>query len=341
MAKRMILLYSSLIFMFMSFAFLFVFYNPYNGIRNTSKAWNQMDEGLRGTLEEKYVMVTFLSGMEYWKKSIKGFEDGAQALNVSAQYVGATQYDVEEQVTVLEQVIAKKPAGIALSVINVEALTDSINKAVDAGIPVVLFDAGAEGSRAYSLLATNNYNAGVTAAHKMAELLHSQGKVGVITQPNQLNHQERTAGFEETIANEYSSMEVVAVKDGKGDELISAQVANDILTEHPDLAGLFVTEANGSLGVGQRYQFQKNVKIITFDTDIGTLDLVKKDAVAATIAQGNWNMGYWSLQFLFQLHHSLNDQYGVMALEGAPVPVYVDTGITVVTKDNVDNFYAK
>jgi ribose transport system substrate-binding protein len=336
--KRILVIYGLLIITFM----LFVFYNQNMGYRNDEpNPWDQMEEGLRGTIDEKYVMVTFLSGIEYWKTAIKGFEDGAEALNVSVEYRGATQYDVNEQVTVLEQVIAKKPAGIALSVINANALTDSINKAVDAGIPVVLFDAGAEKSKAYSFLATNNYNAGVTAAHKMAELIGGKGKIAVVTLPNQLNHQERTIGFQETIFKKYPQMEVVAIKDGKGDQLISGQVAAEVFKQHPDLKGIFVTEANGGVGVGQVFEHNKKVKIISFDIDKGTLDMVKEGTISATLAQGTWNMGYWSLQFLFHLHHNITEQSATEMKEASPMPKFVDTGITVVTQQNVDSFYAK
>lgn len=100
-------------------------------------------KGLQGQIDEKYVMVTFQAGTDYWKKILKGFEDAGQALNVSVEYRGAAQYDVKEQITVLEQVIARKPSGIALSAIHPDALDVTIYKAIDAGIPVVLFDSDA------------------------------------------------------------------------------------------------------------------------------------------------------------------------------------------------------
>ena len=87
--------------------------------------------------------------MEKYIEGLRGWRD---ALGVTVDYRGSTQYDVEEQITVLEQVIAKRPAGIALSAIDSKALTSTINKAVDAGIPVVLFDADAPDSKAYSFL---------------------------------------------------------------------------------------------------------------------------------------------------------------------------------------------
>ena len=263
---------------------------------------------------------------------------------MSVEYRGATQYDPHEEVTVLEQIIAKKPAGIAITAINSDVLTATINKAVDAGIPVVLFDSGAPASKAYSFLATDNYQAGVIAARKMGELIDNKGKVAVITLPNQLNHQERTKGFEETILKEYPNIEIVDVIDGKGDQLVSRKAALDILDEYPDLKGIFVTEANGGVGAGEATQyFQKNsnVKIISFDTDKGTLDMVKQGIISATLAQGTWNMGYWSLHFLFALHHGLTQQSNTKTANTAVVPPYVDTGISVVTKENVDQYYAK
>ncbi|CAM4366784.1 substrate-binding domain-containing protein [Paenibacillus macerans] len=301
--------------------------------------------GLRGEIGEKYVMVTFQMGIDYWKSGLKGFEDAAQALNVSVEYRGSTQRDVHEQITVLEQVIAKKPAGIAISAIHPSLLTATINKAVDAGIPVVLFDSDAPGSKAYSFLGTDNYAAGVEAARKMAELTGGQGEVAVVTTPNQQNHQERTNGFADTIAAEFPRIRIVDVKNGKGDQLASRQAAEEILRAHPGVGGIFATEANGGIGVAEAVRAAgggsnagSGPRIISFDTDKGTLDLVKSGDIAATMAQGTWNMGYWSLQFLFSLKHGL----GGSSNPGAPrIPKQADTGITVVTQQNVDDYYAK
>ncbi|MGG6309468.1 substrate-binding domain-containing protein [Paenibacillus macerans] len=302
--------------------------------------WNS--GGLRGEIDEKYVMVTFQMGIDYWKSGLKGFEDAAQALNVSVEYRGSTQRDLHEQITVLEQVIAKKPAGIAISAIHPIELTATINKAVDAGIPVVLFDSDAPGSRAYSFLGTDNYAAGVEAARKMAELTGGRGEVAVVTVPDQQNHQERTQGFADTISAEFPGMSIAAVKNGKGDQVFSRQSAEEILQASPGIAGIFATEANGGIGVAEAVREYGKAgsgpKIISFDTDKGTLDLVKSGDIAATMAQGTWNMGYWSLQFLFSLKHDLNGAQS----PGAPgVPQQADTGITVVTRQNVNDYYAK
>jgi len=305
---------------------------------------NQVQEGIKGSIDEKYVMVTFQAGIEYWKSCLKGFEDAAEPLNVSVEYRGATQYDLHEQITVLEQIIARKPAGIAISAINPQELSATIDKAVDAGIPVVLFDSGAVTSKAYSFLATDNYKAGETAARKMAALLNDSGEVAVMTQPNQMNQQERTRGFLDTIAREFPRIKVAAVEDGKYDSTDSYQVALELLSKQPGIKGIFATQANQGVGIAgavNAHQLAGRVKIIGFDTDKATLDLVKQGAISATMGQGTWKMGYWSLQFLFQVKHGLVAPGNGTEAAFSSLPPYVDTGINVITKSNVDQFYAK
>lgn len=84
------------------------------------------------------------------------------------------------------------------------------------------------------------------------------------------------------------------------------------------LEGLFTVEKD------------KDVKIVSFDTDKQTLDMIKEGTIEATLAQGTWSMGYWALNYLFHLHHGLirlpSDPYAHNKLPT------LDTGITVVTK---------
>lgn len=331
-----------LIFVYALFIACFVFYLA-TSLRE-SPSDSGLNLGLQGSMEEKYVMVTFQAGIDYWKGCLKGFEDAAESLNVSVAYRGSTRYDLQEQITVLEQVIAKRPAGIAISAMNPDELTSTINKAIEAGIPIVLFDSGVMNSKAYSLLATNNYEAGAAAAHKMASMTGGHGQIGIITLPYQLNHQERTEGFKATIAQQYPGMEVVDVRNGKGDQVVSRQEALSLLETYPGLSGIFNTDAIGGIGVGEaalRKERQGGLKIVAFDTDKGTLDMIQNGVIQATVAQGTWNMGYWSLQFLFHLHHGLTGSGYSKASSSYPLPVYVDTGITMVTRENVSDYIAK
>lgn len=291
---------------------------------------------------EEYYMVTFLSGIEYWKGCYKGFEDAGKLYGVKTVYAGAAEYDVNQAVTVFEQIIANKPAGIAVTCINPDAYMEPIKKAMDAGIPVVTFDADSPDSGRNAFLATGNKAAGATAAKYLAEALGGKGDVAVVTLPGQLNHEERTAGFVETIESSYPDMKVVQIGNGGGEQTSAAQAASGILQANPSVMGLFCTDATSGVGAVAAISEtnRKDVKIVSFDTDKGTLDAIKDGSIEASIAQGTWNMGFWAFQMIFQLKHNLINPTEGWAEKGInPLPPYVDTGVSVVTKDNVDAFY--
>ena len=293
---------------------------------------------------EEYYMVTFLSGIEYWKGCYKGFEAAGELYGVETVYAGAAEYDVNQAVTVFEQIIANNPAGIAVTCINPDAYKEPIKKAMDAGIPVVTFDADSPNSGRYSFLATGNKSAGAMAATYLAEALGGKGDVALVTLPGQLNHEERTAGFKETIEANYPDMKVVQVGNGGGEQTSAAQAASSILQANPSVVGLFCTDATSGVGAvaAVAETNRTDVKIISFDTDKGTLDAIKEGKIEASIAQGTWNMGFWAFQMIFQLNHGLINPTDGWADKGInPLPPYVDTGVNVVTKDNVDAFYVE
>ena len=292
--------------------------------------------------KEEYYMVTFLSGIEYWKGCYKGFEAAGEMYGVKTIYAGAAEYDVNQAVTVFEQIIANKPAGIAVTCINPDAYIEPIKKAMEAGIPIVTFDADSPNSGRYSFLATGNKAAGAMAANYLASALGEKGDVALVTLPGQLNHEERTAGFVETIEANYPNMKVVQVGNGGGEQTTAAAAASAILQANPSVVGLFCTDATSGVGAVAAITEtnRTDVKIVSFDTDKGTLDAIKDGKIAASIAQGTWNMGFWAFQMLFQLNHNLINPTEGWADKGInPLPPYVDTGVNVVTKDNVDAFY--
>lgn len=298
-----------------------------------------------GSQKEEYYMVTFVSGIEYWKGCFKGMEDAAKLLGVKTIYTGTPTVEVNQEATVLEQVIAKKPAGIAVTCVNPDGMKAPIAKAIAAGIPVVTFDADSPVSGRYCYLGTSNYNAGATAARYLGKLIGGQGEVAVTTNIGQLNQEERKNGFIETLAKEYPNIKNVAVGNDMNDQTKAATNVAGFLQAHPELKGIFCTNALGGVGAGAALREAKavgKVKVVSFDTDKGTLDLIKEGVISASMAQGTWNMGYWSMMFLYNVKHNLIKPVVGWKTKGInPLPGVVDTGTNVVTKDNLDSFYSK
>lgn len=312
---------------------------------NTSTI-NSSNSPLVGNKNEEYYMITFNSGIEYWKQCYKGFEDAGNQYGIKTIYTGGLQYDVNQEVTALEQVIAKQPAGIAITCINPSALVKPIKEAMAVGIPVVTFDADSPDSGRYSFIGTGNEYAGTIAAQALAkEIGASGGEVVIITLPTQQNHIERVDGFRNEIKQSYKSIDVIQVGNGKSDETEAARVLSGVLQAHPNLKGVFCTDATSGVGAAAAVKEAGKagkVKIVSFDTDRGTLDAIKSGVITASIAQGSYIMGYQSMNFLYQVKHGLAKPGAIGDdTNSSTLPRYVDTGVAVVTKSNVDKYYQK
>jgi len=298
-------------------------------------------QGVKPFPNERYVMVTFLSGIEFWIPCYNGVKAAAKILGVKTEYQGTEAYDAMAQATVLEQIIATGPTGIITTAQNPEALQASINKAIDAGIPLVTFDSDSPKSKRPVFLAGDNYQFGVKAARMMANLSHEEGEMGIITTIGQLNMMQRADGFKDTIEKEYPNMKVVAIDEEGGSYEYTAARVTEIILAHPNLTGLWICGSTGPGAVRAVKETGKKgqINIITMDIDDRLMELIEEGEVAATLVQGGWNMGFWSMMMVYFLAHDLLTPVSdYRAANISPLPDYVDTGGYVVTKDNVKFF---
>ncbi len=283
-----------------------------------------------GNTGDEYFMVSFLSGIDYWKHCYAGMEDAGAALGVTTKYTGQTDADVAGQVAVLEQVVAQNPKGITITCVNSTALADTIDAAREQGISVVTFDSDSPTSSRSSYLSTGNYEAGVTAAEYLVPLVGNAGKIAVLYTVGAENTESRVSGFEDWCAENAPGVEIIKVNDG-GDTTVAVDNMSATLQANDDIVGLFCVDGiAGTAGPTAVAESGQDIRTLAFDVDTTVLDKIKTGEIDATVAQGMYNMGYWSMMFLFTEANGLSDK---------ALPGYVDTGVAIVTKDNVDAYY--
>lgn len=284
-----------------------------------------------------YVMVTFLSGIDYWKDAYRGMQAAGKELGVATTYTGSVNYELNDNIATLEQVIARKPAGILLTVMNADALRPTIDKAIKAGIPVVTFDADSPKSNRYAFLGTGNERAGAEAARYLCSKV-SSGEVAISSVPAQQNHVERRTGFTTYLKASCPNLKVVATTDDKTDSSVAAREMASVLQAHPNIKGIFATDAAGGVGVAQAVKEARQtgkIKIVSFDYDQGTLDNIDKGVIDATVAQGTWQMGYWGLKMLDAVAKNRISSVSNWRAAGiSPLPPMIDTGVSIITKAN-------
>jgi ABC-type sugar transport system substrate-binding protein len=128
---------------------------------------------------EEYVVIGISTGVEYWNATREGLKDVTKELGVKGTFDGPQDQNPEQQATTMDKIIARKPAGILIAPGNPQTLKPYINKAMDAGIPVICIDTDAPDSNRIAYFGTSNYEAGVTGARILAKAIlakHAGGK---------------------------------------------------------------------------------------------------------------------------------------------------------------------
>ncbi|MDR2670302.1 MAG: substrate-binding domain-containing protein, partial [Oscillospiraceae bacterium] len=304
-----------------------------DGQQNTQRPGGGDASGLLvGDPGEEYYMISFLSGIDYWKTCFEGFQDAAGQYGVKTIYSGDPTADVAKQVSVFEEVAAKKPKGIAITCVNADALKEPIDKAIADGIAVVTFDSDSPDSIRPSYLSTGNEEAGAQAAAYFAESMPGGANVALLYTVGAENSESRVRGFENYCATKAPQVKVAAKVNDKGDQIEATKNMAAQLQADPTINAVFCMD--GVAGVAGPTAVAESglqgIKVLSFDTDSAVLDMIKSGQIEATVAQGTYNMGYWSMRFLFDLAHSLPKKLP---------PSFVDTGVTIVTKANVDDYY--
>ena len=294
--------------------------------------------------DETYVEVLALTNLPYFIDHRLGLEFAGQELGVKTKFVGPVDYDMTAMVNTLEQTIAEKPAGILVVGFD-PALKPSIDKAAEAGIPIVTLDAEVYGSKRDTFLGTGNVNAGKAGGKILADLVGGKGKVALITKVGQSNLEERIAGYKAVFAAEYPEIELVQIIDDQSDSAKAADGLKAVLQRYPDLAGVGCVEAAGGVGAAtaaKELDLVGKLKIVSMDRDDGTLKFIEDGVIDASIAQKTALMSYLGTKFMYLMNHGPVPVVADNAAAGiSPMPESVDTGTIVINKDNAKFFYHK
>jgi len=288
---------------------------------------------------ERYILVTVNSKLPYWQTAAAGLNKAAAQYGVKTDVRGPDTYDPQAEVKEFRDAIALKPAGILVSVADTSAMTPAINEAIDAGIPVITVDSDAPASRRLYFIGTNNLQAGRLGGQRVLDKLHGKGNVVFYTMP-QTNLDERLKGYKDVFAD-HPGIKVVEVFNIKGDAGNAFDRTQHWLTEkgveHIDAFVCLEASAGKDVAEAVKRNNATDRLIIAMDTDEATLNLVKSGVIDSTVSQKPYTMTFYGLKALDDIHHYPVDMKKDYATDSfSPFPRYVDTGVSLVDKVNVD-----
>lgn len=162
-------------------------------------------EGLTANEAYDFQIVVKSFQSTYWQAALKGMDQAAKELGVTYSAQGpASESDIADQVNMLNSAINGAPAGVGLAACDTSSVLESLQAAVDAGVPIVAFDTGIPDTPDGSVVCTvvtDNTAAGEVAAVNLYEAIKDQlgngtVRIGEINQDNYaLNIQQRGLGF--------------------------------------------------------------------------------------------------------------------------------------------------
>ena len=292
---------------------------------------------------ERYIFVAANTSLPYWQEAKAGFMGAARGLGVKAEFTGPDTYSPQDELEAFQKAVDKHPSGIAVSPARPEAFKDAIDAAVKSGIPVVCVDSDAPESRRILFVGTDNYQAGLISGKRIAELVHGDGRVIVITIPGQLNADERVRGITEAF-KKYPKIKIGRTLDDKGDPRSANDQISALIDAKEKIDGIVCVEASGGPGAAEalhRLNLDGKIPIVAMDKTPETLDFIARGVIAATVSQKPYTMAFYGLRFLDDLHHNIVHEFkDWQTAPASPLPARVDTGTAVIDADNLAAFRA-
>jgi simple sugar transport system substrate-binding protein len=288
------------------------------------------------TPDWKFVFVCHVTTNPFFTPTQYGAEDACKLLGVQFQWTGSVNSVVAEMVDATNTAISAKADGLAVAVVDKAAFRGPVDQALDAGIPVVSFNAdGAPddpGTNRLAYVGQGLYESGYELGRRALTQVDSGDVAAFIATPGQLNIQPRIDGAQQAFRDSGKPVTFTPVATN-ADVTQGLSIIDAYVQGHPNLAGLLAVDAGSTQSVGQtvaKYKLRdRGLKVAGgFDLVPETLNAVKSGDLDYTIDQQPYLQGFLPVLALYLYKLS----------GGLLSPTQTNTGLLFVTKDNVDPY---
>jgi ribose transport system substrate-binding protein len=262
-----------------------------------------------------------------------GAEDEAKKLSqngvtVKIDWRTPNEEDPQKQSDAIEQLVNAGASGISVSASDANKLTDAINKAVDSGVPVAMFDSDAPKSKRFVIFGTDDIDCGHRVMEELAKEMGGKGVVAILAgNQNAPNLQKRVQGVREE-AKKYPDIKILDAFYHKETPQDAAAKVEQVMQAHPEITG-WAMIGGWPLFTDNALKFAPgSVKVVAVDALPAQLGYVKSGHVQTLLAQQVYEWGSETVKMLYDL----------VANNQKPPEEFVKGKLIPVTKDNVDEF---
>lgn len=231
----------------------------------------------------------------FWQTVHAGAVKAGREFGFAIEWNAPTlEIDASRQIGIVESMVNRRLAGIALAPVDRQALVGIVERAADEGMPVAIFDSGIDTTRRIAYIATDNVEAGRMAARRMGEALGGNGKVAIIGfMPGSASTMERESGFQDQLHLLYPQMTIVGMQFAMADRAKAMAATENFLNAHPDLAGIYADNESSSSGAVQALKSRKSkALLVAMDASDQLIADLKAGHIDSIVVQNPFRMGY-------------------------------------------------
>ncbi len=265
---------------------------------------------------------------EFWKSVHAGAVKAKREENVEIVWKGPLKEDdLKAQIDVVQSFTAQRVSGIVLAPLSDKGLVGSVKGAVDAKVPVVVFDSDLQGDLHSSFVATDNFAAGKMAGEHLAKVLGGKGNVVMLRyQEGSASTMNRENGFMDAMKT-HPDIKVVSDNRYGGATTESAMgTSESLLSAQKGVSGVFTPNESTTFGMLlalRKAGLAKKVHLVGFDSSEKLVQGLRDGDISGLVLQDPFKIGYLAVKTM------------TAHLRGEKVDRRVDTGAKLVTKDNM------
>mgnify|MGYP006080533469 CR=1 FL=1 len=236
----------------------------------------------------------------------------------------------EQEIQVVDTYTGQRLSGILVASLDREKLEEPVRVDAVSKLPTVFINAALDADQAISYVATDNFNAGVAGADRIAQLIDEVGNVIVFRDKiGDINAEAHEAGFIERIKLKYPSIRLISMDRHAGTTYEGAYDASEYLLNR---YGRRVNAVYASSELGTRsmltalrdFQLAGQVYLVGSGADEQVVSAIRSGEVHGVIVSNPFRMGYLGVTTL------------VDHIQGRTIPTVVDSEITMITLGNLD-----
>lgn len=298
----------------------------------------------------------------YWEEVENGANQAIEDINDALGYKGDDKIklnfsapdicdDVDEQINILDEELARYPVAICISAIDTTACAVQFDLAAENSIPIITFDSGSDYQNITAHISTNNKEAAQTAAAELAALTGGTGEVAVFVQDSlSMTAKDRKQAFIDKLAKDFPDISVVNIYHLDELEDMAKQIAEEqnaditneeekidpasftqedvikyILEKNPNLNAIYATNQDTTQLVANALASleKDDLYFVGFDGGEEQLELLEDEEVDGLIVQNPYGMGYATVIAAARTVLDLGNE------------AVIDSGYTWVTKETM------